>query len=366
MARPKAPPTTTTTTSATHRKSKPPTATTTSPRKDRSLRPRSNLSSYADTAGDWSASSDVDPADEDGEYSSDDHDDPEPEEDEEEEEEDEAPATPLPERGANGTRSLRPRAALGQPEGLKDYVSTDAALGHKKRPRAAAGPAVQRVAKGKRLPPGKACMACRASRRRCDRKKPRCSGCSKAGVKCCVKEGGGGGGGGGGEEEEEEDDGAWGEEEKGTIRGQIRRGMEETGRKRERFLLEYGHLFEALLPESNYIAKLRAKYAARNEKVEANANANANDLLPEVKAEAGIEVEVEVRGEDKPAAEAVVGDGEAKPESKTEIQVEDKPEVTTELGAKVKAAGSEPAAAPQAPTELSAVPYKLLEKQPPK
>ncbi|RPB07924.1 hypothetical protein P167DRAFT_529339 [Morchella conica CCBAS932] len=148
--------------------------------------------------------------------------------------------------------------------------------------------------------------------------------------------------------------------------------MEETGRKRERFLLEYGHLFEALLPESNYIAKLRAKYAARSEKVEAasaNANANANGLLltPEVKAEAGVEVkaEVEVRGgEDKPAAEAGFGDAEAKPESRTEIQVEDKPEVTTEVGAEVKAAGSEPTAAPP-PTELRAVPYKLLEKQPP-
>ncbi|KAH0605594.1 uncharacterized protein H6S33_004816 [Morchella sextelata] len=160
MARPKA------TSSAARTKSTNPKPAAASPRKDRSLRPRSGLSSYADTAGD-SDDDNADAADqdaegdEDAEYSSDDEED-EPEEDDAEPE---APAEPLPERGANGTRSLRPRAALGQPEGLKDYVSTDAALGHKKRPRAA-GPAVQRVAKGKRLPPGKACLACRASRRR--------------------------------------------------------------------------------------------------------------------------------------------------------------------------------------------------------
>lgn len=224
---------------------------TPSPRKPRSLRPRKSLSSYIDHDGE-----DEDEGDEDA-YSDQD-------EDEEEEEEDvgstqsvaSEPAAPQPERGEGGRHSLRPRASLLLPEGLRDYISTDSALGHKKRRQSA--PALgrgQKVAKGKRLPPGKACVACRSSRRKCDRKKPKCSGCVRAGSKCFVKEDG---------VDDNGDDGA-DEPDKHTTRGQIRKGMEETLRKRERFLLDYGHLFEPLLPENNYITKLRAKYATKTE-----------------------------------------------------------------------------------------------------
>lgn len=231
---------------------------TPSPRKGRALRPRKSLSSYANDDDDDDNDDDDDEEEEEQEAS----DDQGSYQDVEEEEEDystpsasppSADRSPQPERGSNGSHSLRPRASLAMPEGLRDYIDTDRALGNKRR-KSGSTSTRQKVSKGKRLAPGKACMACRVSRRKCDRKKPRCSGCVKMGSKCFVK-----------------DDGHEGDDQEGwiddtdtkTVRGQIRKAMEETTRKRERFLVQYAHLFEALLPEGNYIQKLKGKLATR-------------------------------------------------------------------------------------------------------
>lgn len=275
---------------------------TPSPRKGRALRPRKSFSSYADE-NDYDEN-DVEENDEDedgdasdgqGSY-------------EDVEEDDSTPSTnppsptrsPQPERGSNGSHSLRPRASLAMPEGLRDYIDTDKALGHKRR-KSVSLSTRQKASKGKRLAPGKACVACRVSRRKCDRKKPRCSGCVKMGSKCFVKEDG---------QEGDEQDGWVDESETKTVRGEIRKGIEETTRKRERFLVQYAHLFEALLPEGNYIQKLKGKLAMTNA------------------VSSGIRVE---GGRDTPMS------------------------------------GTEEEADPKGPAELlGVIPYKLLEKQPSK
>lgn len=271
-------------------------AGTPSPRKARALRPRQSLSSYADDDDD-----NYDDNDEDG--------DPKDDSDgqgsyKEEDEDDSAPSTnppsptrsPQPERGSNGTHSLRPRASLVIPEGLRDYIDTDKALGHKRRK---SGPSIahQKVPKGKRLAPGKACVSCRVSRRKCDRKKPRCSGCVKMGSKCFVKEDG---------HEGDEQEGWTDETDTKTVRGEIRKGIEETTKKRERFLVQYAHLFEALLPEGNYIQKLKGRLAKNKANVVAGVEGGRDTPM------SGTEGETELVG----------------------------------------------------PAELGVVPYKLLEKQP--
>lgn len=218
-----------------------PPAPTPSPRKSRSLRPRVSLSSYADASDD---DDDAEASDDAASYTDGDGDDDDNDDDDDESAPSASqPDSPQLERGAGGRHSLRPRASLGVPEGLRDYVNTDSALSNKKRKTAGK----KKKVVGKRLSPGKACAACRNARRKCDRKKPKCSGCVKAGQKCYVKVG---------DDDEEED-----EEAMLTLRGEIRKGMEETVRKRERFLVTYGGLFEALLPEGNYIQKLRGKFA---------------------------------------------------------------------------------------------------------
>lgn len=267
-----------------------------SPRKARALRPRQSHSSYADDDDNDDDQEDDDQQDDsDGQGSY-----------EEDDENDSTPSTnppsptrsPQPERGSNGTRSLRPRASLVMPEGLRDYVDTDKALGHK-RHKSGFSSTRQNPSKGKRLGPGKACVACRVSRRKCDRKKPRCSGCVKMGSKCFVKEDGYDG---------DEQEGWIDEGDPKTVRGEIRKGIEETTRKRERFLVQYAHLFEALLPEVNYIQRLRGKLAVGNK---------PNGV-----------VKIKVEG------------GRDTPMSGTE-----------EVGL-------------EGPAELGVVPYKLLEKQP--
>lgn len=194
------------------------------------------------------------------------------------------------------------------PEGLRDYISTDRALGHRRR-KSAPALSRQKQGKGKRLSPGKACAACRASRRKCDRKKPKCSGCVKAGNKCFVKDDG---------QEGDEQEGWLDEGDVKTVRGEIRKGIEETMRKRERFLVQYGHLFETSLPENNYIQKLRAKFVVKKEK-------DAQD--GEMKAE-----------ESRDTSMSGTEDTAAKPE-----EVIEKTNI---------------------PLVAEAVPYKLLEKQP--
>lgn len=274
-----------------------------SPRKGRALRPRKSFSSYADEKDD--DENDVDDNDEEDDEDEDTSDGQGSYEDVEEDYS--TPSTnppsptrsPQPERGSNGSHSLRPRASLAMPEGLRDYIDTDKALGHKRR-KSASSSTRQKVSKGKRLAPGKACVACRVSRRKCDRKKPRCSGCVKMGSKCFVKEDG---------QEGDEQDGWMDESETKTVRGEIRKGIEETTRKRERFLVQYAHLFEALLPEGNYIQKLKVKLAVKN--------ATSSDVS--------------------------VNGGRDTPMSGTEEEAE-----------------------PNGPAEPKVVPYKLLEKQPSK
>lgn len=165
-----------------------------------------------------------------------------------EEEEDEEPEVEKPERGSEAGRSLRPRRSLAAPPGLADYVDTNKALSHRRRSTKKKKPEVKKRAVG-RLQPGKACKPCRDSRRRCDRVKPRCSGCVKAGKQCVVPDA-----------NDPDQDDQWenelDDEPEYSVRSEIRKTLDETKKKRDAFFIEYKSLFEPLLPEKNYISKM--------------------------------------------------------------------------------------------------------------
>lgn len=175
------------------------------------------------------------------------------EQDAEGDEDDEADVE-RPERGFEAGRALRPRGTLAAPEGLKDYVDTNIALANRKRKKRSTVAPKRRVSG--RLPPGRACAACRESRRRCDREKPRCSGCVKSNKACIVPDRPVG-------EAQDEFHDDWvpepEDEKEMTVRTEIRKNLEETRIKRDRFFKKYAELFENLLSGKNYISKLYEK-----------------------------------------------------------------------------------------------------------
>lgn len=251
------------------------------------------------------------------------------------------PEEPEPERGTGTGKSLRPRRSLAAPEGLRDYVDTNTALA--KRRTVATKKKKKVVHKKRRVGTnngGRACQACRDARRRCDRKRPVCGGCVKAGKKCVVPADGEGG-------DDDEEGEEWEEvEQEVTTRGEIRREVEETKKRKDAFLVEYRGLFEALLPERNYISKLVEKRAAakvKAEEVKTEDDAVKKDEDTHMKDE-------ELKQED------VKGEITVKPESSgaqletVELEMRDAPPLVENVK--------------QEKEEYKVVPYQLLEKQP--
>lgn len=125
----------------------------------------------------------------------------------EEESEAEAIEVQTKERSTTSGKSLRPRASLGQPDRMKEYVNPFEIN--------------KRTATKKKKTPA------RKSKKK----------------KVVVKKKGG-------EEEEEEEV---------TVRNVERRALQETKIRRDTFFLEHRKLFEPLLPANNYISKLAEK-----------------------------------------------------------------------------------------------------------
>ena len=136
----------------------------------------------------------------------------------------------------------------------------------------------------------------------------------------------------GGEESEDE-------AEKEGGRGEIRKGLEETKKRRDCFLLEYRGLFEPLLPERNYISKLAEKIEA---KMKAAENVKEEVKKEEVKMEeVVVKPEEGVEKKETSAGETVELEMRDAPPS-NEVKVEEK----------------------EVEEDLKVVEYKLLEKQP--
>jgi hypothetical protein len=215
------------------------------------------------------------------------------------------PSEPRPERGTGTGKSLRPRAALSAPVGLNDYIATDRAFSSRKKSKH------KQKQKPKRAPPGDACQHCRDSRKKCDRRKPRCGACVKAKQQCVVRK--------------EEDKGE--EVEEVSVRAEIRKSLEETKKKRDAFYVKYRDLFEPLLPEKNYISKMIEKMGEKTMEEEEEEEEEAMGVAT---------VQIEVR------------DGGNK-----------KPEETQSVTVATAVEATQPVAAAK-----EVVPYKLLEHQP--
>lgn len=302
----------------------------------RSLRPR------RESVGLYEISSDSsDGKGSDSEHQDEDHDDEEEEEDEEEGEEQEENKEPVKERAERGVgsgRSLRPRGSLAAPAGLADYVDSNTALSNRKRTTKKRKSGKKKHLQ-KRLPAGKACQACRDARRRCDRKKPRCGGCVRAGVSCVLPDAG--------DPNYPDEVGDGDDEGEYSVRTEIRMLLEETKRKRDEFYIKYRDLYEPLLPEKNYIAKLAEKRLLESA---SNPDVTMKDSpqIP-VKAESNVTGEPNSVKTEAPVNGVKLEDGNAK----FEVEVRDNVKAEDDQKERVETI-----------KYPEVVPYELLDKQP--
>jgi hypothetical protein len=212
----------------------------------RSLRPRRESATVYEVSD--SSDSDEKSNGSNDAFEDEDEDEADEEEEEEAEEEPAAPAEqqePCAERGTGTGKSLRPRNSLAAPPRLKEYVDTDVALSIRKRKKRKVP--VKKKAGGRPVS-GNPCKDCRESRRRCDKKKPRCTGCVRAKQSCLYPE-----------KNDPNFEKQYDVIEGPSMRQEIRRSLEKTKLKRDAFYLKYRHLFEPLLTERNYITKLAEK-----------------------------------------------------------------------------------------------------------
>lgn len=189
-----------------------------------------------------------------------------------------------PERITSAGHSLRARKDLTQPDRLKEYVSVDSALGlqGKRKPtnnqRQSHGKHSQKY---KRLGKGMSCQHCHDKRIRCDGNKPQCGNCVKYKCDCISRIWNNG------KAEVQSGDAIPKEDRQEltpvkiprdktitTQRQDMRLAIQEgTTKKRHNFFRAYSHLFTPLLPERNFITKLKeteqfqkeSKLEAKNE-----------------------------------------------------------------------------------------------------
>ena len=140
------------------------------------------------------------------------------------------------------------------------------------------------------------------------------------------------------------------------MRGEIRKGLEETKKRRDAFLVHHRELFEALLPERNYIARMiEKKKAAAEAKVQASVEVKTE---PEVKLDSESKEGTLVA---QTSGTQLNGGQPVKPEEPVKSE---QPE-TIDL----KMGGAPPPRAEvvepkEEEKEYEVVPYKLLDQQP--
>jgi len=238
-----------------------------------------------------------------------------------------------PERVTSAGHSLRARGKLSKPDRLKEYVSVDSAL-RRGKGKKKSGSQKKGLAKGNhsekytRLARGLSCQHCHSKRIRCDGRQPRCGNCIKYKIDCISRIWVDG------KAEIHLGEELSGEDKKNTKgkatttqRGDIRLAIQEGAtKKRHNFFRAYEHLFLPLLPEKNFITKLKETEEKQKEKEQ--------------------EKKDETKGETK--------DGEG------DIKMGEENEGNQTLGETLERNGK--GAAEEAKHE--AVPYQLLEKQP--
>ncbi|KAF8533614.1 SNF2 family N-terminal domain-containing protein [Trichophaea hybrida] len=212
---------------------------------------------------------------------------------------------PLPERGTGTGKSLRPRASLGKPEGSEWYVDSETILSRGRNKRST----------GNGVKGGKIVK----------KAKVKVNGNNK------VKKVAG----------SQRGDGL-------TARAEIRKTLEETKRKRDRFFVKYEELFKPLLGERNYISKMVEKQREGNEE---QAEKEAEEMNT-----ARIEVRDGNEGEKQPEAVTDIETAQPPPQLVNGNEGEKQPE---EAVADIESAQPPP---PQLVDDV--VPYKLLDKQP--
>ena len=188
----------------------------------------------------------------------------------------------LPERVSRAGHSLRARGKLSQPDRLKEYVSVDSALrrGRKKPSRNQKKTSLneQRQQKAKRLGRGLSCQHCHSKRIRCDIVKPKCGNCVKYGCACISRVWVNGRAEVQLKEPIPEDINTLvtfdAEQKPTTQREDIRLAIQQGAtKKRFIFFRAYEHLFLPLLPERNFITKLKeAEEKEKVKKMEINQN----------------------------------------------------------------------------------------------
>ncbi|KAL7275407.1 hypothetical protein RUND412_001645 [Rhizina undulata] len=225
-------------------------------KKGRSLRPRNSRAKYA---------LDIISEDDDDEEEDDDDDESDESDDDQEDGENGRESKNPPERISSAGHSLRPRATLAAPTIYKDYLTNGEALGEQKRSkRRGKGPGKNetkrkgkskvKTSKGKSgvksdIHSGLSCDRCKKLHKHCDQVTPKCSNCvhSRSGCKYTTRDS---------DDDEEEEESSEEYQSLTTVRSQIRKGIEETKKRKDAFLVKHHTLFEPLLPERNYITKL--------------------------------------------------------------------------------------------------------------
>lgn len=172
----------------------------------------------------------------------------------------------LPERVSTAGHSLRARGKLVQPDRLKEYVSVDSALrrGRKKpfKGQKKTSSSEKRQPKSKRLGRGLSCQHCHSKRIRCDTVKPKCGNCVKYGCACVSRVWVNG------RAEVQLNEPILEDVDKSVVfdagqkpttqREDIRLAIQQGAtKKRFIFFRAYEHLFLPLLPERNFITKLK-------------------------------------------------------------------------------------------------------------
>ena len=240
------------------------------------------------------------------------------------------------ERVTSAGHSLRARGKLSKPDRLKEYVSVDSAL-RRGKGKKKGGSQRKGLAKGKhsekytRLGRGLSCQHCHGKRIRCDGKQPKCSNCVRGKINCISRIWVNG------RAEIHPGEEVTGENMKNikgkattTQRGDIRLAIQEGAtKKRHNFFRAYEHLFLPLLPEKNFIIKLKETEEKEKQK----------------------EKEKEQERRDETKGETKDGEGDIKMEENEENQT-----LGEALESNEKDAAEE--------TKHEAVPYQLLEKQP--
>jgi len=181
-------------------------------------------------------------------------------EDNDEVEDEEEDEDSHPERVTSAGHSLRARGKLARPDRLKEYVSIDSALrrGVRKK-KSGSQQKGKHSGKYTRLGRGLSCQHCHGKRIRCDGKQPTCGNCVRYEIDCISRIWVNG------KAEVHLGEEVLGEDKvntKGkattTQREDIRQAIHEGAtKKRHNFFRAYEHLFLPLLPEKNFITKLK-------------------------------------------------------------------------------------------------------------